>query len=70
MRFLLYTDGLIEASDAADEFFGEDRVREMLRGSGALSTEQVATLCVDRVTAWSGAPQQDGLTVIVVDILR
>jgi sigma-B regulation protein RsbU (phosphoserine phosphatase) len=67
-RFLLYTDGLIEASDAADEFFGEDRVRAVLGEAKMLTAEQSATLCVDRVTAWSGPPQQDDLTVIVVDI--
>jgi serine phosphatase RsbU (regulator of sigma subunit) len=67
-RFLLYTDGLIEASDSADEFFGEDRVREVLRKATTLTAEQSATLCVDRVTAWSGPPQQDDLTVIVIDV--
>ena len=69
-RFLLYTDGLIEASDSADEFFGEDRVRDVLRKASTLTAEQSATLCVDRVTAWSGSPQQDDLTVIVVDIAQ
>ena len=67
-RFLLYTDGLIEASDAADEFFGDERVRETLRHGKDFTPEQMATLCVDRVTAWSGLPQQDDLTVIVVDV--
>jgi sigma-B regulation protein RsbU (phosphoserine phosphatase) len=67
-RFLLYTDGLIEASDAADEFFGGERVRETLRHGKDFTPEQMATLCVDRVTAWSGLPQQDDLTVIVVDV--
>jgi sigma-B regulation protein RsbU (phosphoserine phosphatase) len=67
-RFLLYTDGLIEASDAADEFFGDERVRETLRHGKDFTPEQMATLCVDRVTAWSGSPQQDDLTVIVVDV--
>jgi sigma-B regulation protein RsbU (phosphoserine phosphatase) len=67
-RFLLYTDGLIEASNAADEFFGDERVRETLQHGKAFTPEQMATLCVERVTAWSGVPQQDDLTVIVVDV--
>jgi len=67
-RFLLYTDGLIEASDAADEFFGEDRVRETLQDARHKTAEQLATMCVDRVTAWSGTAQQDDLTVIVIDV--
>ena len=67
-RFLLYTDGLIEASNAADEFFGDERLRETLQHGQAFTPEQMATLCVDRVAAWSGSPQQDDLTVIVVDV--
>ena len=67
-RFLLYTDGLIEASNAADEFFGDDRVRETLRDGRTFTPDQLATLCVDRVTAWAGPLQQDDLTVIVVDV--
>jgi sigma-B regulation protein RsbU (phosphoserine phosphatase) len=53
-RFLLYTDGLMEAADATDEFF--------------LTAEQTATMCVERVTAWSGVSQQDDLTLLVVDV--
>ena len=51
--------------------------RSCLGGSRKVSThahdtiftpKQMATLCVDRSTAWSGLPQRDDLTVIVVDV--
>jgi sigma-B regulation protein RsbU (phosphoserine phosphatase) len=67
-RFLLYTDGLVEASNATEQFFGEERVREALEQARALTAEQSATLLVDRVKRWTGERQQDDLTLIVVDV--
>jgi sigma-B regulation protein RsbU (phosphoserine phosphatase) len=69
-RFLLYTDGLVEASNATEQFFGEERVREALEQARELTAEQSATLLVDRVKRWTGTGrrQQDDLTLIVVDV--
>ena len=67
-RFLLYTDGLIEASDSTDQFFGEERVRAVLEQAETLSAEETVALLVERVMAWSDARQQDDLTMIVIDI--
>jgi phosphoserine phosphatase RsbU/P len=69
-RYLLYTDGMVEASNTAEQFFGEERLREVLQGTRNLNAEESATTLVDRVQAWAGARQQDDLTVIVVDIHR
>ena len=43
-------------------------MREVLHQAKNLTAEQTASLCLERVTAWAGAAQQDDLTVIVVDI--
>jgi sigma-B regulation protein RsbU (phosphoserine phosphatase) len=67
-RLLLYTDGLLEASDPNGQFFGEEQVRETLRDAKALSPEDCATLLVDRVNQWTGNRQDDDLTLIVIDI--
>ena len=67
-RLLLYTDGLVEASDAQGNFFGEEQVRETLRQAQNLATEDCATLLVNRVNQWTGNRQDDDLTLVVIDI--
>jgi sigma-B regulation protein RsbU (phosphoserine phosphatase) len=71
-RFLLYTDGLLEATNGANEFFGEERVRESLAGSAVWSTNQWATSLLDGLAKWAGynarRGQEDDLTVVVVDV--
>jgi serine phosphatase RsbU (regulator of sigma subunit) len=68
IRFLLYTDGLLEASDGTEQFFGEERVREALVHARNLSAEQCAALLVERVQQWTGHRQEDDLTVVVIDV--
>lgn len=67
-RFLLYTDGLLEASNGTEQFFGEERVRDVLVEARKLSTEQCAALLVERVQQWTAHRQEDDLTVIVIDV--
>jgi len=67
-RLLLYTDGLLEASDSHGQFFGEEQVRQTLLDARALTAEDCATLLVDRVHQWTGNRQEDDLTLIVVSL--
>src|SRR5581483_11683834 len=67
-RFLLYTDGLAEAANTADEFFGQERIREQLASSGALSPEACAESLLNAQARWS-ASRDDDLTVVLVDVL-
>jgi phosphoserine phosphatase RsbU/P len=65
-RFLLYTDGIVEATAPSGEEFGYDRLSQLLEKSGSSSVEQVADLILEAVGAWSPS-QSDDLTVIVCD---
>jgi sigma-B regulation protein RsbU (phosphoserine phosphatase) len=71
-RFLLYTDGLVEGANEADEFFGEERIRETLSQTTSLSAEQVAETLLERLGEFAGhkrgRSQNDDLTVIVIDL--
>ena len=71
-RFLLYTDGLMEAANEAEEFFGEERVRETLAQSSGLASEECAHNLLNRLRHFAGhdrgRSQDDDLTVIVLDI--
>jgi sigma-B regulation protein RsbU (phosphoserine phosphatase) len=65
-RFLLYTDGIAEASNVSGDFFGHDALCELLRETAGLSSAEAADLIVSSVQRWS-AKQSDDLTVLVCD---
>jgi sigma-B regulation protein RsbU (phosphoserine phosphatase) len=72
-RFLLYTDGLLEASNSTGEFFGAQRIEAALSNSGTLNAEQAANELLERLRVWVGpkavSQQEDDITVLVVDVL-
>ena len=64
----LYTDGLTEAENRANEQFGEARVEDALRGS--MGSEEHLAQVRKRVEAFVGkAPQSDDLTMLVIRYL-
>lgn len=71
-RFLLYTDGLIEATDGSEEVFGNERVQKILLAGDGLSADQVATSLLGDLEHWAGyatgRSQEDDLTVLIVDL--
>lgn len=71
-RLLLYTDGIPEASNAAGEFFGDDRLKEFLATHESLDADAFASALLAKLAAWSGAgsrnAQADDITLVVVDV--
>jgi sigma-B regulation protein RsbU (phosphoserine phosphatase) len=65
-RILLYTDGILEPTNASEEEFGYERVIGLLKESARHSAEQAADAILGAVTAWS-ASQQDDLTIMICD---
>jgi sigma-B regulation protein RsbU (phosphoserine phosphatase) len=65
-RLLLYTDGILEAADGAQEEFGQGRLQALLRKGRHLSAQETADEIVDAVQHWSKT-QEDDLTVLVCD---
>jgi phosphoserine phosphatase RsbU/P len=65
-RILLYTDGIVEASNAAGDFFGKDALFESLRKTTGLSPSAAADSIMSSVRQWS-VRQDDDLTVLVCD---
>ena len=65
-RIVLYTDGILEPMNAAQEEFGSERLAALLKGSATQTPEQVADTILDTVSAWS-ASQQDDLTIVICD---
>ena len=66
-RFLLYTDGLVEAANAAGEHFAAERVRSAVAAGTGLSTDGVADLVLESARRWSGQTAADDLTLVLVD---
>jgi sigma-B regulation protein RsbU (phosphoserine phosphatase) len=65
-RFLLYTDGVVEAANAAGDFFGQDALAAVLRQTAELAPAVASDQIVSAVQRWS-ASQDDDLTVLICD---
>jgi phosphoserine phosphatase RsbU/P len=67
-RILLYTDGVIEASNASGEAFGRERLSQSVRNSSRLGPDEAADSIVQDVKAWS-ATQEDDITIMLCDFV-
>jgi sigma-B regulation protein RsbU (phosphoserine phosphatase) len=71
-RLLLYTDGLLEAENAAGESFGDAALATFIRERQEFGAEQFVDLLLNEVLAWScdgtRARQEDDITIVVLDI--
>ncbi len=66
-RVLLYTDGITEAIDPAEEQFGIDRLRDVLCRTRDEDAEQTVRHVLDEVNEFAaGQPQFDDMTLLVV----
>ena len=69
-RFLLYTDGVIEAENAHGDPFGEKQLEEVLRRNQSRPPSEVKDQLVAEIRRWQPAAldQQDDITLIVIDV--
>ena len=64
---MLYTDGITEAQDAHEDFFDEERLREVARANLGRSAAEMQEAVIARVGAFVGeAPQSDDMALVVV----
>jgi serine phosphatase RsbU (regulator of sigma subunit)/catechol 2,3-dioxygenase-like lactoylglutathione lyase family enzyme len=61
----LYTDGVTESFNAADEEFGTERLIDALRRNRRLNARELAGVIVGEVARFSGREQQDDITLII-----
>jgi sigma-B regulation protein RsbU (phosphoserine phosphatase) len=71
-RLLLYSDGIVEASNPSEEQFGERRFQEFIKTHKDLEADGFAGALLKEVLAWPGtsAPlgQTDDITLLVIDV--
>jgi sigma-B regulation protein RsbU (phosphoserine phosphatase) len=65
-RFVLYTDGLLEAANTAGEEFGPQRLSALLQGGSHLTVEAAADHIISSLKIWAGS-QNDDLTILICD---
>ena len=66
---MAFTDGVSEAHDPAEDEFGEDRLKDLLRGSAHLPVNEMAAKILDELKKWMrDAPQFDDLTFILIQV--
>ena len=64
---LMLTDGILERRDKAGEFFGDDRVRAIVREQQAQPAEAILDRLFDAALAWGdGRPWEDDATIVVL----
>ena len=67
---LLYTDGITEAMDRAQNFFSEERLADILSSLGDISAEDVVNYTVSEVKRFEdGTDQVDDITILSVQFL-
>ncbi len=67
-RLVLYTDGMIEASNGSGEFFGRESLARVLRQTTGSRAAEAAERMLSSVRKWS-ASQDDDLTLLVCDFI-
>ena len=68
--FIAYTDGISEAMNAADEEWGEDRMKNaVLANQGAAARALIERMMASADEFVAGAPQHDDMTMIIVRVL-
>lgn len=68
-RIILYSDGITEAKNAADQEFGEKEFQRILLANRRLSTKSLTEKVLEAVKNHSGnTPQSDDITLMVIAI--
>jgi serine phosphatase RsbU (regulator of sigma subunit) len=73
-RQVLYTDGILEAANAAQEMFGVEQLMRFLESNKSLNAGQFADALLAKIDRWTGQSseqgQQDDLTLVLFDFKR
>ena len=70
-RYVLYTDGVLEATNSAQEQFGADRFMRFIENHKHLAADQFSETFLTELSRWSNQTaeqgQQDDITLLVID---
>jgi sigma-B regulation protein RsbU (phosphoserine phosphatase) len=63
---LLYTDGVVEATDRLGEIFGYERLTQVLRAADGLKPRALLATLLHELRAWGGSDQADDITMVIL----
>ncbi len=64
---MLYTDGVTEAQDEDDSFFGDERLKSLLLANAGRSANMIEDKVIAALYDFAGdAPQYDDITLMVI----
>jgi phosphoserine phosphatase RsbU/P len=73
-RYVLYTDGVLEAANSAQEQFGADRFMRFIESHKHLGADQFSQTFLTELSRWSNQTteqgQQDDITLLVIDFIH
>ena len=68
---VLYTDGIVEATNSKFEFFGEDRLKEVILNNKNFSSKEIAENIIESVQKFSArAKYSDDKTIVVIKRIK
>lgn len=66
---VFFTDGVVEAANRDDEFFGNDQLLELVMDNISLDPESLRSRIIGSVMEWAGTePQGDDITIICLKV--
>jgi len=70
-RFLLYTDGVMEAENARGDSFGDRKLEEVVRNNQLRTPSELSEQLLSEIRLWQPARpgQQDDITLILIDVV-
>jgi sigma-B regulation protein RsbU (phosphoserine phosphatase) len=73
-HYVLYTDGVLEAANSAQEQFGADRFMRFIENHKNLGADQFSHTFLIELSSWSNHTseqgQQDDITLLVIDFMH
>jgi phosphoserine phosphatase RsbU/P len=73
-RHILYTDGILEAANPAEELYGADRFMRFMEANKSLAADPFADAFLAEIANWTGPSadqgQQDDITLLLFDFKR
>jgi phosphoserine phosphatase RsbU/P len=65
-RLLMFSDGLTEAQNSEDDFFGEGPLQELIKGLGSVPTPDLAQRLTEAALEYGLAENRDDLTLVAL----
>ena len=66
---VLYTDGVTEAFNERDEYFGEERLLDCVSRNRSRPVQEITDTIIEEIRTFSGtAPQSDDITIVVIRV--